>query len=289
MDEAVRRRFGEISDPAAPAGREGPLRDLLAQALTAAGAQAEVDAVGNLIARKGHGGQLVLVGLDEPSFIATGGGPGGRGLAATGTALKPDALNGRLIKAGDRLAVLRAQKEELTLDPLQEPWEAGEAGVFAAPRFAAGDALVGPDAAHRALLAALLEASAALSDLTVIGLSRSGFSQQGGAALLLAERRQRGVALEVVDEDDGSEIGNGPLLLLGGYAAPPRVQQLRREGVPCAVRAAARPLAGRLQSAGIEGIGLALAARYHGSDQERIAYQDAVAMAGLLREVLASS
>lgn len=85
------------------------------------------------------------------------------------------------------------------------------------------------------------------------------------------------------------EIGCGPLLVAEGYSVPPFVDALRRDGAALTVRSDARPLAARLQPAGIEGIGLGLAARYRGGDQERIAYQDAKAAGLLLREALASS
>lgn len=291
MHDAINRRFEEMASLAAPSGAEGPLRDHLRREFEALGAEVEVDGVGNLLARKGGGGQLLLFGLDEPTFIATGGGPGGKGAGAPAHGPKAEALAGRLVAAGDRQAILRLEKDELTFDPLGEPIDVGCAAVFGAPRRAIGGALVGPDAGRRACIAAALEVLGQIGDFTAVGLSRSAFSQQGGAALLLQQRRPLGVALEVLDEDDGIEIGSGPVLLArgGGYAAPPRLHGLRRDGACVAVRPEFRPLAARLQPAGVDGLAIGLVARYRGGDLERIAHQDAQALAVLLREVLAAS
>ncbi|MDA8346138.1 MAG: hypothetical protein M0Z66_11715 [Thermaerobacter sp.] len=291
MQDAIRRTFEAMADLSAPSGAEGPLRDWLRHELESKGAATEVDAVGNLLAHKGDGGQLLLLGLDEPTFIATGGGPGGKGAGASGTDLKNDALAGRLVRAQRQEALLRIEKDELTFDPLDEAFAVGQSAVFAAERRVVHDALIGPDSGRRACIAAALAAVADLRDMTLVGLSRSAFSPQGGASLLLRARRPQGVALDVLDEDDGNEIGCGPVLLARakGYAAPPKMRSLRRDGVTVAVRPEFRTLAARLLPAGVEGLAVGLLARYRGGDQERIAYQDANGLADLLREVLAAS
>ena len=61
------------------------------------GADVATDAVGNLFARRGDGGSLLLLALDEPTFAATGAGPEGLGAVALGTALAAQELDGRAV------------------------------------------------------------------------------------------------------------------------------------------------------------------------------------------------
>ena len=284
--------FAAMAPLGSAAGGEGPLRDWLASHLMEQGADVSTDALGNLLARAGGGGPLVLCALDEPTFFATGTGHEGRGVVASGTALGLEVLSGRRVRsAGGHEALLQARAGELLLDPLSGLPEVGEAFTFAQERRAVEGALVGPDAGRRSLICAVLAALKWRVDFTLLGLARAGFSPQGGQDLLLRSGCSRGVALDLLEEEDEHKVGCGPVLLARSsrYVAPERMRGLFGTGRQTAVRPELRSLAARLQPAGIEGLGICLPVRYLGGDQERIAYQDVEGLRELLKEALAPS
>lgn len=274
----------------APCGDEGALRAALSARLDALGAVVDRDSVGNLMARRGNGGSLLLLALDEPTFVATGAGPDGMAVAALGVQLSARELDGRAVVSprGDR-ALLRAGAHGLLLDPLGDPPEPGQAYIYSTARRIMDGHLVGPGAGARALQALALAALERLADFTLVALARTGIAARGGQELLFRARRPLGVALDAVVEEDGSEIGAGPLEFAraSGYARPASL-------APCAgtrvlVRTDQPVLASLLQPAGVLARSLALAVRYRGGDQERLAIQDAVRLADLLQSVLSSS
>lgn len=274
----------------APAGEEGPLRGALAEHLRGMGAEVEIDPVGNLCARRGDGGKLLLLALDEPTFAATGAGPDGLAAAALGTSLTPQELEGRAVQGlrGEE-ASLRVGAPGLLLDPLGEAPEPGQLFIYQAKRRIVGDYLVGPGVGGRALQAAALLSLNELQDFTLIGLARTGIAARGGQELLFRARRPLGVALDAVVEEDGSEVGAGPLEIAraAGYARPASLAS--SAGARALVRTDLPVLASLLQPAGISGRSLGLSVRYRGSDQERLAIQDAVRLVGLLQSVLSPS
>ncbi len=246
--------------------------------------------MGNLSARRGDGGSLVLLALDEPTFAATGAGPGGLGAAALGTALTPQDLDGRAVQGrhGEE-AVLRAGAHGLLLDPLGGEPEPGALFTYRAQRRAVGDYLVGPGVGKRTLQAAALAALAGIESFTLVALARTGIASRGGQELLFRVRRPLGVALDAVLEEDGSEMGAGPLEIAraAGFARPASLAP----SVPARslVRAQEPVLASLLQPAGVMARSLALAVRYRGGDQERLHIQDAVRLAELLQSALSPS
>ncbi len=282
--------LADLLPPRAPSGDEGPLRAILAAHLEAMGAEVEVDPVGNLGARRGEGGSLVLLALDEPTFAATGAGPDGRGAAALGTALPPQDLDGHVVQSREGgKAVLRAGERGLLLDPLVGSPEPGTVFTYSAQRQAVGEHLVGPGIGTRTLQAATLAALAGLPDFTLVALARTGIAARGGQEFLFRLRRPVGVALDAVLEEDGSEMGAGPLEFAraAGYARPAPLAGL--SGVRCLVRAQEPVLASLLLPAGILGRSLALAVRYRGGDRERLHIQDAVRLVELLQSALSPS
>jgi hypothetical protein len=282
--------LADLLPPQAPSGDEGPLRAILTAHLEAMGAEVEVDPVGNLSARRGEGGSVVVLALDEPTFAATGAGPDGRGVAALGTALPSQELDGHVVRSrqGGK-AVLRAGERGLLLDPLVGTLEPGTVFTYAAQRRVAGAHLVGPGIGTRALQAAALAALAELPEFTLVALARTGIAGRGGQELLFRLRRPVGVALDAVLEEDGSEMGAGPLEFAraAGYARPASLAGL--SGVRCLVRAQESVLASLLLPAGILSRSLALAVRYRGGDQERLHIQDAVRLVELLQSALSPS
>ncbi len=254
------------------------------------GAQVALDAVGNLTAVRGEGGVLLLCALDEPTFVATGAGPGGLGAAALGSPLPPQELDGRIVRdlAGAE-AQLRAGARGLLLDPFGEPPEPGRLYVYGASRRIVGDSLVGPGAGVRALQAAAIAALEGVEQFTLVALARTGVAARGGLELLHGVRRPQGVALEAILEEDGSEIGLGPLEIAraAGYARPASFAW--DAGTRSTVCADLPVLASLLQPAGVVARALALAVRYRGSDQERLSIQDAVRLADVLRSALSPS
>ena len=160
---------------------------------------------------------------------------------------------------------------------------------FGAPRRIVGDAAVGPGIGRRLLQAAALAACWQLADVTLVALARTGISPRGGQELLLRSGCTMGVALEVAVEEDESEIGQGPLEIVRAMGFARAASLGPSAGARPAVRTDQPVLASLLLPAGVAARSFALAARYRGSDLERLAIQDAVRLAELLQSALSPS